>query len=95
MTKGDFDVKPFPRERHDIVDALEVGVRRHMVHALLEIDVTRPRDLIRGLEATGGERLSFTAFIVATLARAVDGDKRLHAYRDWRGRLCCSTTWTS
>jgi pyruvate/2-oxoglutarate dehydrogenase complex dihydrolipoamide acyltransferase (E2) component len=87
MTGGDFDVKPFPRERHDIVDALEVGVRRHMVHALLEIDVTRPRDLIRGLEATGGERLSFTAFIVATLARAVDGDKRLHAYRDWRGRL--------
>ena len=80
-------MKPFPRERDDIVDALEVGVRRHMVHALLEIDVTRPRDLIRALEAAGHERLSFTAFIVATVARAIDADKRLHAYRDWRRRL--------
>ena len=87
MSRARFEVKPFPRERHDIVDALEVGVRRHMVHALLELDVTRPRQLIRDHEASTGERLSFTAFIVASLARAVDADKRLHAYRDWRGRL--------
>lgn len=87
MTGGEFEVSPFPRGRHDIVDALEVGVRRHIVHALLEIDVTRPRELIRRLDATGGGRLSFTAFVVATLARAVEADRRLHAYRDWRGRL--------
>ncbi len=82
-----FEVRPFPRKRHDIVDALEVGVRRHMVHALLELDVTRARRLIRDAEARTGERLSFTAFLVASLARAIDGDRRLHAYRDWRGRL--------
>ena len=87
MSSSSFEVQPFPRERHDIVDALEVGVRRHMVHALLELDVTRARELIRGREASAGERLSFTAFVVASLARAVDGDRRLHAYRDWRGRL--------
>jgi pyruvate/2-oxoglutarate dehydrogenase complex dihydrolipoamide acyltransferase (E2) component len=87
MTRPRFEVKPFPRERHDIVDALEVGVRRHMVHALLELDVTRARELIRDREPTAGERLSFTAFIVASLARVIDGDRRLHAYRDWRGRL--------
>lgn len=87
MSRAPFVVKPFPRERLDIIDALEVGVRRHMVHALLELDVTRARARIREREANAGERFSFTAFVVASLARAVDADRRLHAYRDWRGRL--------
>ena len=87
MNRAPFATRPFPRKRHDIVDALEVGVRRHMVHALLELDVTRARQLIRDRETVAGERLSFTAFIVASLARALDVDRRLQAYRDWRGRL--------
>lgn len=87
MADAGFELQPFPRERHDIVDALEVGVRRHMVHALLELDVTRARALVREHAARTGERLSFTAFVVASLARAIDADRRLHAYRDWRGRL--------
>ncbi len=87
MGRDPFTIRPFPRERQDIVDALEVGVRRHMVHALLELDVTRARQLIRDHEAATGERLSFTAFVVASLARAIDADRRLQAYRDWRGRL--------
>lgn len=41
-----------PGARHDVVDALEVGGRRHRVHALLEADVTRPRQLA----ASAGER---------------------------------------
>jgi pyruvate/2-oxoglutarate dehydrogenase complex dihydrolipoamide acyltransferase (E2) component len=57
-----------------------------MVHALLELDVTRARSLLHERGAAG-EKLSFTAFIVSSLARAIDANKRLHAYRDWRGRL--------
>lgn len=87
MPGESFEVRPFPRGRGEIVDALEVGVRRHMVHALLELDVTHPRRLLREHAARTGERLSFTAFIVASLARAIDQDRRLHACRDWRGRL--------
>lgn len=87
MGRDSFTTAPFPRERHDVVDALEVGVRRHLVHALLELDVTQARQLIRDHAAGTGERLSFTAFVVASVARAIDADKRLHAYRDWRGRV--------
>ncbi len=79
--------EPFPRERQNIVDALSVGVKRHMVHALLELDVTHPRRLIREHTAATGESLSFTAFMVHCLGVAVVDNKRLHAYRDWRGRL--------
>lgn len=87
MSDARHELRPFPRERHALTDAFEIGIRRHMVHALLEIDVTRARERIRDLEASTGERLSFTAFVAASLARAIDGDRRLHAYRDWRGRL--------
>jgi pyruvate/2-oxoglutarate dehydrogenase complex dihydrolipoamide acyltransferase (E2) component len=87
MVPAPFTVEPFARARHDVVDALEVGVRRHMVHALLTLDVTDARRRLREQEARDGERVSFTAFIVASLARAIDADRRLHAYRDWRGRL--------
>lgn len=87
MGPHSFTTRPFPRERHDVVDALAIGVRRHIVHALLELDVTRARQIIRDREAAAGERISFTAFVVASLARALDADRRLQAYRDWRGRL--------
>lgn len=82
-----FEVVPFADERRAIVAALDVGARRHVVHALLEIDVTRARELIRERAAATGERLSFTAFVVACVARAIDRNRLLHAYRDWRGRL--------
>lgn len=87
MSQTAFEVRKFPRARRDIVDALEVGAGRHMVHALLEVDVTGARQLIRDHESSAGRKLSFTAFVLASLARAVDMDKLLHAHRDWRGRL--------
>lgn len=87
MGRSPFQAVPFPRERQNIVDALAVGSHRHIVHALVEFDVTKARQLIREHKARTGETLSFTAFVVACLARAVDADKHLHAYRDWRNRL--------
>jgi len=42
---------------------------------------------MRQHEARTGERLSFTAFIAACLGQAIDADRAVHAYCDWRGRL--------
>ncbi|MFT3917105.1 MAG: 2-oxo acid dehydrogenase subunit E2 [Anaeromyxobacteraceae bacterium] len=86
MQADGFETRPFPRSRHDVVDALEVGVRRHVVHAILELDVTAARARL-ATGGPGGGKLSFTAFLVASLARAIDADRLLHACRDWRGRL--------
>jgi pyruvate/2-oxoglutarate dehydrogenase complex dihydrolipoamide acyltransferase (E2) component len=86
-TSPGFEISPFAAERRAITAALEVGARRHTVHALLEIDVTQARQRLRALAEETGERLSFTAFVVACVARAIDRNRLLHAYRDWRGRL--------
>lgn len=87
MSQDPFTVASFSRERQLIVDSLTVGWRRHVVHGLVEIDVTRARKLIRDHKRQTGETLSFTAFVVTCFAQAIDKHKRVQAYRDWRNRL--------
>lgn len=73
--------------RRPSVDSGKLAHRRHVMRGLLEVDVTQPRRRIRDLEAKTGERLSFTAFLVACLARALEEHERMRAFRDWFGRL--------
>jgi pyruvate/2-oxoglutarate dehydrogenase complex dihydrolipoamide acyltransferase (E2) component len=69
------------------MDGMELAARRHHIHGLVEVDITGARERIRQIKDITGERLSFTGFIAYCCARAVDEDKHLHAYFDWRGRL--------
>lgn len=64
-----------------------MGSRRPLIYGLLEIDVTQARTALRDHKARTGESLSFTAFIVKCLAQAIDQDRRVQAYRNWRNRL--------
>jgi hypothetical protein len=82
-----YTVEAIPRSRGIVVDALAVGGRRHMVHAFVELDVTRARRILHERKQATGAGLSFTAFVVAAAARAVAEHKHLNAYRDWRHRL--------
>ncbi len=75
---------PLPPLRQAELDILRVAQGKHLIHGLLEVDVTEARRRLRELRARTGESRSFTAFIVACVARAVDENKEMHAYR--RGR---------
>lgn len=70
-----------------MIDGGRMGLRRHTVHGLVEFDVTKARDLIRGHELQTGERLSFSAFFLACLGKAVDMNKTIQAYRGSRKQL--------
>jgi pyruvate/2-oxoglutarate dehydrogenase complex dihydrolipoamide acyltransferase (E2) component len=87
MRRVDYRVLPFPPERRITVDGGRLAARKHTIHGLIEIDVTRPRQYIREHKARTGETLSFTAFVIVCLGKAIDENKRMHAYRDWRNRL--------
>lgn len=54
--------------------------RKSNIHGLFEVDVTKAREYLREHKARTGESLSFTAFIITCLARAVDENKSLNAY---------------
>ena len=77
------DVHPFPSSRRLVTAAVRAGRRIVPMHGLLDVDVTAARRLLTAAEPP----LSTTAFVVASVARAVAAHPEVHAYRDWRGRL--------
>lgn len=85
--KNEYEVEPIPIMRRFALDAGYLGRRRHIVHGLIEVDVTEAREVIRQHERETGEKLSFTAFIISCLSKAIEDHPHLHAYRDWRNRL--------
>jgi pyruvate/2-oxoglutarate dehydrogenase complex dihydrolipoamide acyltransferase (E2) component len=89
MTKNysSYTVIPFPIIRRTMVDGGRMGRQKHTVHGLIEIDVTQARQAIRDHKVQTGENLSFTALVIACLGRAVDMNKHMHAYRNWRDQL--------
>lgn len=78
-----YTLKPYSRLRRAAQD-LVVFQRTHLIHGLLEVDVTDAREAIEAYRRKTGEHLSFTAFIIACVARAVDEDKSVQAYRKGR-----------
>lgn len=73
--------------RRGTADYMQTASRRSNVHGLVAFDVTEPRARLRAIERETGTRLSFTAFLVCCLARAIEDHPRTNAYRDWRGRV--------
>jgi pyruvate/2-oxoglutarate dehydrogenase complex dihydrolipoamide acyltransferase (E2) component len=80
-------VLPFPKSRRFLEAAMRSTHHKPMIHGLLEVDVTRARALLRGHHDRTGESLSFTAFAITCLARAVDENKAVHALRKGRARV--------
>src|SRR5690349_4954100 len=79
------EVVPFLPLQRQTIDWLELNRRRHMMYGLVEVDVTGARRAIREYRARNGAPLSLTTFIIHCLARAVDADKAMQAYRLGRG----------
>lgn len=70
-------VRPIPRERQPVLDRLVGASRRFQIHALVELDVTRPRARI----VDSQPRVSWTGFLIATMARAVALHPEVNARR--------------
>jgi pyruvate/2-oxoglutarate dehydrogenase complex dihydrolipoamide acyltransferase (E2) component len=78
---ADYQVVPYPKLRRLLAVMLHALQRKPMMHFLLEVDVTRARQYIQEYKASTGEALSFTAFLIACLAKAVDEHKAVQVYR--------------
>jgi pyruvate/2-oxoglutarate dehydrogenase complex dihydrolipoamide acyltransferase (E2) component len=76
-------VRPFPSSRRLVTAAVRSGRRIMPMHGLFDVDVTTVRRVL----AEADPPLSLTAFVVASVGRAVAIHPQVHAYRDWRGRL--------
>ena len=80
-------VAPYPRIRLLMADGGRMGLQKHTVHGLVEFDITRAREAIREHKVQTREALSFSAFFLACLGKAIELDRQMHAYRNWRNQL--------
>ena len=80
-------VVPVPKLRRALALMYPAVQRAHKTHALIEVDVTEARRYLRERTAQTGEALSFTAFIITCLARAVEENMSLNACRQGGKRL--------
>ena len=53
----------FPKTRIATLDVLEIGRKKHHIKALLELDVTNARSLIKEYRSATNNKLSFKAWL--------------------------------
>src|SRR5690348_16288857 len=82
-----YQVVQYPKMRRLEAMAYRSVQHKPVIHGMIEIDVTRARAHLREHKATTGESLSFTAFLIACLAKAVDEHKAVQAFRKGGKRL--------
>lgn len=69
---GNFKEKQFPKSRIGTLDVFALGLKKHHVKALVELDVTLARERIRQ-HKEAGRAISFTAWMVKTISRTKVG----------------------
>lgn len=89
MQKGKNEVSllRFPRSRLSTVDLGRIGLHRHHIAALLEVDVTRARHQIRIVNRGGESAVSFIAWLISNVARSLAAHPAAHAVRAGRRKI--------
>ncbi|TCL66499.1 2-oxoacid dehydrogenase/acyltransferase catalytic subunit [Hydrogenispora ethanolica] len=80
-------IKEFPASRLATLDVGYLGLRKHHVKALLEVDVTRARQLLKAYRRRRKTELSFNAWFVKCVSQAVAENRTAHAIRQGRNKL--------
>ena len=70
MPKTQFSEVPYPSSRQLTFDVGRIGLAKHHVRALLEVDVTEARKLIKQ-SRHGGRKISFTAWLIKSIADCI------------------------
>ena len=78
---AEYQLIPYPKMRRANSATLRSFQRKPMMHGMIEVDVTKAREFLREHKERTGESLSFTAFIIGCVGKAVDDHKAVQAYR--------------
>jgi pyruvate/2-oxoglutarate dehydrogenase complex dihydrolipoamide acyltransferase (E2) component len=84
---GTYKEREFPEFRIPTLDTLELGIKKHHIPFLLEVDVTEAREYMRELKSRTGEALSFTGWVMKCIGQAVSEHKHIQAMRKGRKSL--------
>lgn len=79
MNSG-YHTVPLSFNRQILIASVSVTKEKHAIHSFTEVDITIPRQIIRDHFDKTGEKLSFTAYIVACLARVMRDFPRMNSF---------------
>lgn len=88
MNMEPFEREPFQRSRLGTLDIGAVGRGRHRITALLEVDVTEARRLLKGRP-----ELSFNSWLLKCIGDCVAQYPELHGIRRGSGTSSVSGMW--
>lgn len=74
------ELKYLPDSRVSTIDVCELGLKKHHIKFLLEIDVTKARELFQKIKVRDGKSLSFTAWLVKCISIAVSEHREANAF---------------
>ena len=83
----DYQVVPNPKLQRFYAAMFRSAQHTPIMHGLIEVDVTRARAFLREHQAKTGQSLSFTAFLIACLGKAIDENKAVQAFHQGSKRL--------
>lgn len=87
MTDHSSNTIPFPRIRKASIDLFRAASRKHMIHSMIEVDISGLRDRIRRERKDTGAFISLTGYLITQIARIVEKNPQIHAYRNRKNQL--------
>jgi pyruvate/2-oxoglutarate dehydrogenase complex dihydrolipoamide acyltransferase (E2) component len=79
--QSNYKIIPYSKIRRIMATEFRSSHGMPMIHGLIEVDVSKARAHLKDQKAKTGESLSFTAFLIACLAQAVEEHKTVQASR--------------
>ena len=78
MARANHEVVRYPSSRIGTIDLGQIGLRKHHIAGLLEVDVTQAIDRVRKLRDEG-KRVSLFAWLVKAISTAIAENRYIHA----------------
>jgi pyruvate/2-oxoglutarate dehydrogenase complex dihydrolipoamide acyltransferase (E2) component len=79
-----YKIEPFSSNRQMVAASSTVAREKNTIHLITEVDITQARELIAEHRERTGEGLSFTAYVVTCLARALVDFPAFNSFRKGR-----------
>lgn len=83
---GEYESKTFPLSRISTFDVVAVGLEKHHIKALIELDVTEARKKISVLKKQH-VKVSFTAWLIKSISEAVKEFNQIHGVKKGKRKV--------
>jgi len=83
----DYNIQTYPLSRVLTSDVGKLGMQKHHIKSMIEIDVTDSRIKLKRKKSGTSDKVSFTSWILKCISQAVSENKQVHALRKSKNKL--------